>query len=120
MRYCVGTADKGLLLRPSKDVSLDMYVDADFAGMWQAAAEEQDPVRVKSRIGYVILLVNCPLVVWASKLQTEIATSTLEAEFIALITGMRELIPARTIVHALTKSIGLKQKQQNNTRPDKN
>jgi hypothetical protein len=106
VRYLVGTADKGLILRPSKNISIDMYVDADFAGMWQAAAEEQDPVRVKSRTGYVILLANCPLV-WASKLQTEIATSTLEAEFIALSTGMRELIPARTIFHAFAKSIGL-------------
>jgi transposase InsO family protein len=106
VRYLVGTADKGLLLRPSTDITIDMYVDADFAGMWQAAAPVDDPVRVKSRTGYLILLANCPLV-WASKLQTEIATSTLEAEFIALSTGMRELIPARTIFHALAKSIGL-------------
>ena len=106
IRYLVGTSDKGLVLRPSKEISLDMYVDADFAGMWHALADEQDPVRVKSRTGYVILLANCPLV-WCSKLQTEIATSTLEAEFIALSTGMRDLLPAREILLALAKSIGL-------------
>ena len=106
VRYLVGTADKGLVLKPSKDITINMYVDADFAGMWNSVADCQDSVRVKSRTGYVILLANCPLV-WASKLQTEIATSTLEAEFIALSTGMRELIPARSIFSALTKSIGL-------------
>lgn len=83
-----------------------MFVDADFAGMWNAAAEEQDPVRVKSRTGYLIMLAGCPLL-WSSKLQTEIATSTLEAEFIALSSAMRDLIPAREIFQALAQSIGL-------------
>ncbi len=30
--YLLGTKDKGLLLRPTADLSLDMFVDADFAG----------------------------------------------------------------------------------------
>ena len=86
MRYLVGTSDKGLIFTPTKDtkdITLDMYVDADFAGMWNATADCQDPIRVKSRTGYLLLLAGCPLL-WSSKLQTEIATSTLEAEFIAL------------------------------------
>ena len=35
---------------------------------------------------------------WHSKLQTEIATSTMHAEYIALSTGMRELLPVKTIL----------------------
>ena len=48
VRYLVGTADKGIILKPTKDISIDMYVDADFASMWNAKTEEQDPVHVKS------------------------------------------------------------------------
>ena len=36
---------------------------------------------------------GCPLV-WSSKLQTEIALSTAEAEYIALSLSLREVIPA--------------------------
>ena len=83
-----------------------MYADADFAGMWNSNAPEQDPVRVKSRSGHVILLGNCPLL-WSSKLQTEIACSTMEAEFIALSSAMRDLIPARHILQAVGTALSL-------------
>ncbi len=45
-----------------------------------------------SRTGFVICYAGCP-VLWTSKLQTEIALSTAEAEYIALSTAMREVIP---------------------------
>lgn len=40
---------------------------------------------------------NCPLL-WVSKLQTQIALSTMEAEYIALSSAMRELIAIREIL----------------------
>ncbi len=40
---------------------------------------------------------RCPCL-WASKLQTEIALSTLEAEYIALSTAMRDLLPMRRML----------------------
>ena len=100
VRYLIGTRTKGLILSPTKEITLDMYADADFAGMWNSDAAEQDPVRVRSRSGHVILLGNCPLL-WASKLQTEIACSTMEAEFIVLSSAMRDLIPVRQILQAI-------------------
>ena len=106
IRYLLGTRDKGLILSPTKEITLDMYADADFAGMWNSNAPEQDPVRVKSRSGHVILLGNCPLL-WSSKLQTEIACSTMEAEFIALSSAMRDLIPARHILQAVGTALSL-------------
>ena len=33
VRYLLGTRTQGLILTPSKDITLDMYADADFAGM---------------------------------------------------------------------------------------
>jgi hypothetical protein len=32
-RYLVSTRDRGILLQPTKTLSLDMYVDGNFAGM---------------------------------------------------------------------------------------
>ena len=45
--------------------------------------DKQDPISVKSRTGYVIMY-NGSLLMWISKLQTQIALSTLEAEYILL------------------------------------
>jgi Reverse transcriptase (RNA-dependent DNA polymerase) len=95
VRYLQATKDKGLIMTPTKDISLDCYVDADFAGLY-GVEDNDDPVSVKSRTGYVLLLADCPLI-WVSKLQTEIAVSTMEAEYIALSQSMKELIPLRRI-----------------------
>ena len=96
-RYLKGTRDQGMILTPSKDcLSVDCYVDADFAGQWNSE-DPQDPLCVKSRTGYVLMVADCP-VHWVSKLQTEIAVSTMEAEYIALSLAMRDLIPLRGLV----------------------
>jgi len=49
----------------------------------------------------VILFANCP-VLWVSKLQTEVALSTTEAEYIALSQAMRDIIPMRALLSELT------------------
>ena len=71
--------------------SIDCYVDADFAGLY-GVEDSQDSLSVKSRTGYVLLLANCPLM-WVSKLQTEIASSTMESEYIALSQSLKDIIP---------------------------
>ena len=96
VRYLIATKNDGLVFNRSKELKLDCYAGADFAGLWSHESD-QDPVCVKSRTGYVMTLGGCPLV-WASKLQTEISLSTLEAEYIALSTAMRELIPIRRLL----------------------
>lgn len=55
---------------------------------------------MKSRSGHIILLGDVP-VTWHSKLQTEIATSTMHAEYIALSTGMRELLPVKNVLEEI-------------------
>jgi Reverse transcriptase (RNA-dependent DNA polymerase) len=95
-QYLQGTRERGLIFQPTKEMTLDCYSDADFAGLWNYE-EDQDPVCVKSCTGYVLTLAGCPLV-WGSKLQTEIALSTLESEYIALSTAIQELIPLRRIL----------------------
>ena len=50
-----------------------------------------DPRACLSRTGYVIFYANCPII-WQSKLQTTIALSTTEAEYVALSMAMRDVI----------------------------
>ena len=104
-RYLKGTIHSGIEFDPHPDMALDCYVDADFAGLW-GSEDDQDPVCVKSRTGYVLTLGGCPLL-WVSRLQTEIALSTLEAEYIALSQAMRDLLPMRRLAKEVAASLGL-------------
>ncbi len=104
-RYLKGTINKGLILNPSHDLHLDCYPDADFAGLWKHEHPD-DPHCVRSRTGYLITLANCP-VIWASKMQTEIALSTMEAEYIALSTACRDLFPLMDKLSELTSVLNL-------------
>ena len=81
-RYLQGVKGRGLPFKPNSSLGLDLYVDANFAGLW-SYEDDQDPVCFKSRTAYMITLGGCPIS-WSSKLQTEIALSTTEAEFITL------------------------------------
>jgi hypothetical protein len=107
-RYLRGALDDGLIIQPTQELSVDCYVDADFAGLW-GTENKQDPSCVKSRTGFVLLVAGCP-VAWVSKLQTEIALSTLEAEYIALSQAMRDILPTRVVVKEIANFL-----QYNNT-----
>ena len=104
-KYLKGTRDKGIIFDPDPDLKLDCYVDADFAGLW-GYEDDQDPVCVKSRTGYVLTLGNCPIL-WVSRLQSEIALSTLEAEYVALSMSMRELLPMRELLQEVGDQLNL-------------
>ena len=91
VRYLLDTKDKGLSFRPDISRGLECYVDADFAGGWKDG-DHTSPESVLSRTGFVIMFAGCPIT-WQSKLQTEIALSTTESEYIALSTAMCEVIP---------------------------
>jgi len=66
-------------------------VDADFAGGWDKN-NSGNPEAILSRTGYVLMYTKYP-VLFCSKLQTEIALSTTEVEYIALSQATREVIP---------------------------
>lgn len=105
-RYLKATRTRGLVLNPSSDkCKLDCYPDADFAGMY-GHEKPTDPACAKSRTGFVINFADCP-VLWCSKLQTETALSTMEAEIIALAHSCRELFPLMDMVGSLGKAVGL-------------
>ena len=104
-RYLLGTRDKGTIIKPSHDLSLNCYADADFAGMF-TSSDPNDPKSVKSRTGFVVTLAGTP-VAWTSKLQSETALSTMEAEYIALSQALRVLLPLRTILEEVSNALHL-------------
>jgi hypothetical protein len=104
-RYLKATRDQGLILQPDKVLKVDCFVDADFGGLF-GAEDPNDPVCAKSRTGYVIMLANCPLV-WASKLQSTIALSTQNAEYVALSQSLRELVSIRELLLDLVGTLGI-------------
>jgi hypothetical protein len=105
VRYLRGTKTKGTIIKPSDSLTLDLYVDADFAGLYKREPDNI-PESVRSRTGYILLLAGCPLL-WKSQLQTEISMSTLEAEYSALSQALRTLLPIRRILIEAASSVGL-------------
>ena len=83
--------DKGIIFKPDTSRGLECHVDADFAGGF-TSGDTTNPKSVLSRTGFVISYAGCPIY-WGSRLQTEIALSTTEAEYIALSVAMREVLP---------------------------
>jgi hypothetical protein len=71
LRYLNGSKTKGMTLTPSKQLTVDCFVDADFVGLWKHE-DKQNAVSVKSLSRYLIMFMGCPLL-WDSKLQTQIA-----------------------------------------------
>ena len=104
-RYLKATRQKGLILNPSEELRIDNYPDADFAGMY-GHEKPTDPSCVKSRTGYTITFANCP-VIWQSKLQTETALSTMEAEIVALAHSCREMFPILDMTKTLCEAVNL-------------
>ena len=91
LRYLCGTRKLGLLYQRTRDTSLYVFSDADFAG---------DLDTRKSTSGYT-LLKNKGIVSWKSKKQSIVAQSTAEAEYVALYFAVQECIWIRQLLQDL-------------------
>jgi hypothetical protein len=100
VKYLQHTKDEGIILNPNNKESFKVYADADFAGNWYKSTAQDDPSTAKSRSGYVITYGNSPIL-WGSKLQTCIALSTTEAEYVALSQSLRDTIPIMNLLQEL-------------------
>jgi hypothetical protein len=78
--YLLGTKEMGLVYGGTWQQTLEGYVDSDFAG---------DMDTRKSTTGFVFMLNGGP-VSWGSKKQQSVATSTVEAEYIAASHAIKE------------------------------
>ena len=90
-RYLLSTRDKGYILKPTKELSFDCFVDADYCGNFESKAKELDPNMARSRAGYIIRFAGAPLV-WRSSLMPAHYLSTCEAEYAALSLALRDVI----------------------------
>jgi Reverse transcriptase (RNA-dependent DNA polymerase)/GAG-pre-integrase domain len=88
-RYLLSSMDRGIICQPN-DESLTCYSDASFLGEWNKGQTPDNPVSARSRTGYILMYAGCPII-WCSKLQTEIAHSATEAEYIALSQALKEV-----------------------------
>ena len=82
LRYLKGTTGWGLHFKRQGMVSLDAYMDSDFASSL---------IDRRSTTGYCIFL-DGHLVLWRSKKQEGVAQSSTEAEFRALAHGLTEVM----------------------------
>jgi hypothetical protein len=99
-RYLKNSKEKGIQMKPDPTRSLECYVDADFSGNWNKEEAQYDSNTARSRTGFIIMYAGCPLV-WASKLQSHIALSSTEAEYIAMSTAMREIVPLMSLLEEM-------------------
>ena len=94
-----------MIYRPDITRGLECYVDADFAGGCKDGNHDI-PESVLSRTGFVITYSGCPITL-GRKLQTEIALSTTESNYIALSSAMREVIPFLGLMKETSGLFGL-------------
>ena len=104
-RYLKTTRDRGFILKPTGDLKVDAYPEADFCGLC-GFEKPDDPTCTKSRTGFLINVSDCP-VIWISKLQRKTALSTMETEMNALAHCCRELFPLMNIVGEVRASVGM-------------
>jgi len=57
----------------------------------------KDPVSVRSRTGYIVLLGGWPII-WKSQLQTHTSVSTLESEYVALSSALKVFLPLKWLI----------------------
>ena len=105
-KYLLGTLGRCIKFTPNKSRGIECFVDAYYDDSWRKA-DTGNPENVFSRTGYIIFIHDCP-VIWSSKLQTEIALSTVEAEYIALSQSTREIIPLINLIKEQNSDLGLR------------
>ena len=90
-KYLKGTKDYGITYYKGASRFISGYCDADYAG---------DLISAKSTTGYIILLAG-GIISWKSKLQSIIAQSTTEAEYIAINSVIKEAVYIKALLEEL-------------------
>ena len=87
-------------MKPDTEKGIECYVDADFLEGWNQE-EDRYPGSLLSRTVCVIMYANCPII-WASRLQTEIVLSKIEAKYIAISQAMRDVLPFMSLMKEIS------------------
>ncbi len=97
IKYLKATRHIGIRFKPDPSKGFQCYCDADFAGNWNKEFAPTDPSTAKSRSRWIMFYASCPII-WESKLQSQVALSTTEAEYIAMSMALRDVIPHMELV----------------------
>jgi hypothetical protein len=100
-RYLKGTRTLGYVVRPNND-QFQVWADADFSGNWIQDESMKEADTARSRTGYVIAFLGCSIM-WKSQLQTEIALSSCESEYIAISQAFRKVIPIMRLIQEMKR-----------------
>ena len=85
--------DIGICFAPNPDKGFECYCDTDFSCNWNKDVAAHDPSTAKLQSGWIIFYTGSPII-WASKIQSQIALSTTEAEYIALSMFLGDVLPS--------------------------
>ncbi len=97
VKYLKQTKNLGLKFKPNPKQGFDWFYVADFSGNWNRLLAPTDPSSAKSQRSFYVA---CPII-WASKLQSHVALSTTEAEYIAMSMALRDFIPIVELLEEL-------------------
>ena len=102
LKYLKGTRTHGLCLGQHEVKSVNAEMDLKLVGYCDSDFGTDVDTR-RSRTGFLFLL-NGSLVSWYSKLQKTVATSTAEAEYMAVSACVKEALWIRNVLGSLLKS----------------
>lgn len=91
LRYLQGTSDLGIRYKHCKEIHIDCFSDADWAG---------DIKTRKSVSGFITMIAGGPIT-YKSKQQSSVALSTAEAEYVAASLAARDIIWLRMFLEEL-------------------
>jgi len=106
VKYLIGTQELGIKFQIDRNKGLEAFADANFANDWNKD-EPDDMENVLSKTCYIIYYMGVPIV-WASKLQTKIALSTTEAEYMALSKCLKDVIPIMNLMREISDYLTIK------------
>lgn len=91
--YLASTPHLGIVYRATNDFRLEAYADSSYGS--------ESEYKGKSQTGYIVYLGGGPIS-WSSKLQSVVAQSSAESEFIAAFNTSREIVYFRQLLEELT------------------
>ncbi|KAL7475666.1 hypothetical protein ACHAW6_001577 [Cyclotella cf. meneghiniana] len=97
VKYLKATRHIGLCFKHDASKGFRCYCNADFARYCNKEFTVMDPSITKSRSGWIIFYAACPII-WASKLQSQVALSTTKVEYIAMSMALRDIIPLMKLI----------------------
>ncbi len=98
--YLKKTRNLGLKFKPDSKKHFECYCDVDFSKNWTREFAPVNPSSAKSQSRWIIFHAGCPIS-WASKLQSQVALSTTEAEYITMSQSLYDIIPIMNLLQKM-------------------